>query len=72
MIKTPSKRYKLNWFDAAKGVVMAFLTAFITGVYGVFNNGHIPFNWIDWKPIVLTATTATLAYIIKQWLSGKR
>lgn len=61
---------KLNVSDFAKGVLLAFLTALITGLYNAIQNGGIEFTWIFFKPILLISFGAALAYIIKNWLTN--
>lgn len=61
----------LNISDGLKGLFVAFITALITGIYQVFQNGSA-FNWPTLKPVLFTAIAAGLSYIIKNWLSNSQ
>lgn len=54
----------LNLSDVGKGLLMAFLAAFLMTLYGVLSSGGFPTNeqWID---ALRTAITAAMAYLLK-------
>jgi len=56
--------------DLLKGLLVAVLSAFVTGLYNALELGTIEFTWVFFKPIVMTSIAAGLAYIIKNWLSN--
>ena len=59
----------LNWQDALKGLVVAFFTAIITGVYQVFQSGSA-FDWPTLRPVLFGAIAAALGYLIKNYLTN--
>jgi hypothetical protein len=60
----------LNWLDAAKGFVLAVLTALVTSVYQLIEAGTIQFTWVFWQPVVYSAIAGGLAYLIKNFLTN--
>jgi len=62
----------LNWKDLGKGFLVAILGALLTGVYQALQAGTIAFTWVFWQPIVLTAATAGIGYIIKNFLTNSQ
>ena len=58
--------------DLLKGLLIAVLTAFITGLYNAIEMGTIEFTWLFFKPIVMTSVGAGLAYILKNWLTNSQ
>lgn len=54
----------LNWSDIGKGVLMAFLAALLTALYGVLSNGGFPTH-AQWVDALQAAITATVAYLLK-------
>jgi hypothetical protein len=61
-----SKKFSLDWKDAAKGFVMSALTAFITVVYSSLEAGTLEF---DWKKIGVASLTAGFAYLLKNFFT---
>jgi hypothetical protein len=57
----------LNIQDFFKGLIIAILTALVTFLYNTMDSGELVFNW---KQIITTSLTASLAYIIKNYLSN--
>jgi hypothetical protein len=57
----------LNIQDFFKGLIVAILTALVTFLYNTMDSGELVFNW---KQIITTSLTASLAYIIKNYLSN--
>ena len=54
----------LGLSDVGKGLIMAFLAAFLMTLYGVLSSGGFPTHaqWID---ALRTAITAAMAYLLK-------
>lgn len=65
-----SNRFKLNYYDITKATLMLFITTLVAGLTTSLNSGHLPVKWEDWQPIVVAATCATVAYLLKQLFSG--
>lgn len=53
--------------DLLKGLIVAVLTAVVSAIYTAIQAGGFP---TDWKPILLAAAGAGLAYILKNFLSN--
>lgn len=62
-----SSYLSLNSVDYIKGLLMAVLTAVITVVYTSIQEGTVVFNW---KVIAMSALSAALAYITKNFLTN--
>jgi hypothetical protein len=65
-----SKYLSLNVKDLAKGLMIAFLTALFTGLIELFQAGDFVFDWPTFEPIVYSAISATLAYLIKNFFTN--
>lgn len=61
-----SQRFTLNLRDVLKGLLVAVITPVFTIILSSLQAGSIVF---DWKAIGITALTAGLAYIMKNFLS---
>ena len=64
-----SKFLRLNLSDGIKGLILAIITSFVTGIYQLLIAGGA-FNWLTLKPMLLTALAAGLSYIIKNFLTN--
>lgn len=71
MKKEKSRFLKLNWWDAAKGLIVAFITALITALYQSIQTGANIFEWATIQNSLMVALAASLAYILKNWLSNE-
>lgn len=60
----------LNWKDAGKAVLMAFITAAVTALYTALQSGMIPSTWAQWKTILIVGVTSALAYLVKNFLTN--
>lgn len=60
----------LNAFDLGKGLLIAFLTALFTGLIQLFEAGPFAFDWLTFQPIVYSAISAALAYLIKNFFTN--
>lgn len=70
-MKTNSGFFSINFFEVLKGLAVAMFGALITGLYDVFVSGvSIEFTWIFFKPIVIAAVTAGLAYLMKTFFQN--
>ena len=56
--------------DAIKGLILASITAIITGLYTSLQSGHLPATADEWKVIGLSAITAGLSYVTKNFLTN--
>lgn len=64
-----SKIASLNWNDALKGFIVAFLTASLTGLIQTLESGLLP-NLAGVKVHAVAGLIAGLSYIIKQFLTN--
>ena len=61
---------KLNWKDFIKGLILAFITALITGFYELLQEGAFAFDWVTLKPVLMVSIAAALSYLIKNLLTN--
>jgi membrane protein implicated in regulation of membrane protease activity len=61
-----SKIFTLDTRDLINGLVIAFLTAIITGILEILGNGAI-FTWVTLKPVLIAGISAALAYLLKSF-----
>lgn len=59
-----SKFLTLNWKDFSRGLLIAFLTALLTGVINILDAGAV-FTWVTIKPVLIAGVSAALSYLIK-------
>ena len=60
----------LNMTDFLKGLLIAFLTALFAGLIELFEAGPFTFTWLTFQPIVYSAVSAALAYLIKNFFTN--
>ena len=61
---------RLNVRDLLKGLLLAFITAVVTGVYELLQVASA-LNWETLKPTLLVAGAAALSYLIKNLFTNK-
>ena len=61
---------KLNAQDLLRGMLMAFLTALMTGLLQLFQAGPFVLDWPTFQPIVFASLAAMLSYFIKNYLTN--
>ncbi len=61
-----SKIFTLDVRDLINGLIIAFLTAMLTGIIEILGNGAV-FTWITLKPVLIAGISAALAYLIKNF-----
>jgi hypothetical protein len=59
-----SKFFTLNWKDFSRGLLIAFLTAIISGIINVLDTGAV-FTWVTIKPVLIAGISAALSYLLK-------
>ncbi len=68
-----SNRFSLNWRDAGKAIVLAFLTAFVTALAAALGieggSLHFPTGAELWVCVKI-GLTAAVAYIIKNYFTN--
>jgi len=59
-----SKFLTLDWKDFSRGLLIAFLTAVLTGVINILDAGAA-FTWVTMKPVLIAGVSAALSYLLK-------
>jgi len=59
-----SKFFTLDWKDFTRGLLIAFLTAVLTGVINILDTGAV-FTWGTLKPVLIAGISAALSYLLK-------
>ena len=59
-----SKFLTLDWKDFSRGLLIAFLTAVLTGVINILDAGAV-FDWVTLKPVLIAGISAALSYLLK-------
>jgi hypothetical protein len=59
-----SKFLTLDLKDFLRGLLIAFLTAVITGIINILDTGAI-FTWITMRPVLIAGISAALSYLLK-------
>jgi len=59
-----SKIFTLDWRDLLNGLIIAILTAILTGIIDILGNGAV-FDWIHIKPVLIAGISAACAYLEK-------
>ena len=59
-----SKFLTLDWKDFSRGLLIAFLTAVLTGVINILDAGAV-FTWVTVKPVLIAGVSAALSYLVK-------
>lgn len=59
-----SKFLTLNWKDFSRGILIAFLTAVLTGFINILDTGAV-FTWVTLKPVLIAGISAALSYLLK-------
>ena len=59
-----SKFLTLDWKDFSRGLLIAFLTAVLTGVINILDAGAA-FTWVTVKPVLIAGVSAALSYLLK-------
>lgn len=59
-----SKFLNLELKDFLRGLLIAFLTALISGVIEMLDTGVV-FTWLSMKPVIIAGVSGALAYLLK-------
>jgi len=57
--------------DVSRGILIAFMTAILTGTIEMIETGLV-FNWITIKPVIIAGVSAALSYLLKCLMSNSR
>ena len=66
-----SKIFTLDMRDVLHGILIAFITALLTGIIDILDNGAV-FTWLTVKPILIAGISAALSYLLKCLLSNSQ
>lgn len=64
----PSKKYRLNWHDIIKGLLISIVTAILMFIQESLSAEEIVFKW---KDIGMAAVGGAVAYLLKNFFSGE-
>ena len=59
-----SKFLTLDWTDFSRGLLIAFMTAVITGIINILDTGAV-FSWVTLRPVLIAGISAALSYLLK-------
>ena len=59
-----SKYLTLDWKDFSRGLLIAVLTAVLTGIINILDTGAV-FTWVTLKPVLIAGISAALSYLLK-------
>ena len=59
-----SKFLSLDLKDFLRGILIAFMTAVITGIISMLDIGA-NFSWFSLKPVLMAGVSAALSYLLK-------
>jgi len=59
-----SKLFTLDYRDILSGLLIAFLTAILTGIIDMLQRGAA-FDWLTLKPVLIAGICAALSYLLK-------
>lgn len=66
-----SKLFTIDSRDILHGLLMAFLTALLTGIIEMLEKGAV-FDWTTIKPVLIAGISAALSYLLKSLASNSR
>jgi hypothetical protein len=66
-----SKLFTLDTRDILHGILMAFLTALLTGIIDILQKGAV-FDWPSLKVVIIAGVSAALSYLLKCLMSNSR
>lgn len=66
-----SKFLTLDIRDFLYGILIAFLTALLTGIIDILQKGVV-FDWPSLKPVLIAGICAALSYLLKNLLSNSQ
>jgi hypothetical protein len=59
-----SRLFTLDYRDILNGILIAFLTAILTGIIDMLQRGAV-FDWTSLKPVMIAGICAALSYLLK-------
>ena len=59
------------WRDLVNGLFVVILTALLTGIIDILENGAI-FDWIHIKPVLIAGISVVCAYLLKSLSTNSR
>jgi hypothetical protein len=66
-----SKLFTLDYRDIINGILIAFLTALLTGIIDMLQRGAV-FDWLSLKPVLIAGISAALSYLLKCLATNSR
>lgn len=71
MNRLQSDLYKINWYDIAKGFIVAFLAIFVSTVAVTINDGALP-TVPELKAAAMAGFAAGVGYLLKNFLTNSQ
>lgn len=62
---------QLNTRDFIKGLIVAAICTFLTGMYQLIASGGV-INWLTVKPVVIAAIGSAVSYLTKNLLTNSK
>jgi hypothetical protein len=66
-----SKFLTLDYRDILKGIFIAFMTSFLTGLVDMLQKGAV-FDWPTIKPVLIAGACAAISYLLKNYMSNSK
>jgi hypothetical protein len=66
-----SKFLTIDTRDILHGIIMAFLTALLTGIIDILQKGAV-IDWLSFKTVLIAGFSAALSYLLKCLLSNSQ
>jgi hypothetical protein len=63
--------FRLNARDFTRGLIVAIICTFITGMYQLVASGGVV-NWFTIKPVVIAAIGSAVSYLTKNLLTNSK
>lgn len=64
----PSKKFRINWHDVLKGLLISIITAILMFLQESLSQKEFVFHWED---IGMAAVGGAVAYLIKNFFTGE-
>jgi hypothetical protein len=66
-----SKFLTIDYRDILKGIFIAFMTSFLTGLVDMLQKGAV-FDWPTIKPVLIAGACAAISYLLKNYMSNSK
>jgi hypothetical protein len=66
-----SRFLTIDYRDILKGIFIAFMTSFLTGLVDMLQKGAV-FDWPTIKPVLIAGACAAISYLLKNYMSNSK